>query len=194
MKRAPAVRGRRSPCRPEAQPAGVETEPEKAPPVVAEVSAPVEPAVAESAPEPVAPDAAALDDAWDDEEQALPLVAKGDRAKGAASSPVAASSPHASESETLYALEASDVNETTGDDADPAIPIVVEGVGTIESRPPPMSDTRTTSAPPSTAAIASKRCSAKAAWASSTAAGTRSSIKLVAIKILRQDVPAGRRS
>jgi eukaryotic-like serine/threonine-protein kinase len=75
-----------------------------------------------------------VDRGWEDEdeEHALPLVPKADKAVHAARS-----SPAASESETLYALEASDVRETTGQ-SDPPIPIEVEGVPRIESRPPPV--------------------------------------------------------
>ena len=77
-----------------------------------------------------------VDAGWDDdeEEEALPLVPKAEKAERAKSSPVA--SPAASESETLYALEETDVLERTGE-SDPPIPIEVEGAR-IESRPPPV--------------------------------------------------------
>src|SRR5688572_7303296 len=89
---------------------------------------PVSPAAQAAAPD----SSEALDGGWGDDEEALPLVPKADKAERAAKS-----SPAASESETLYALEEAYVHETTGQ-SDPPIPIEVEGVARIESRPPPM--------------------------------------------------------
>jgi serine/threonine-protein kinase len=73
-----------------------------------------------------------VDQGWEDEEEALPLVGKAEKADRAAKS-----SSAASESETLYALEAADVRERT-EESEPPIPIEVEGPAKIESRPPPV--------------------------------------------------------
>jgi eukaryotic-like serine/threonine-protein kinase len=113
---------------------------EKAAAIVEDQPAPEAPAtqpkagVGPPAAKAAAPDSAdAVDGGWDDpdEEEALPLVPKAEKAERAKSSPVA------SESETLYALEETYVRETSGE-SEPPIPIEIEGVARIESRPPPV--------------------------------------------------------
>jgi eukaryotic-like serine/threonine-protein kinase len=108
----------------------VETQPAPEAPA-AQPKADVAPPAAKAA---ASDSADAVDDGWDDpdEEEALPLVPKAEKAERAQRS-----SPAASESETLYALEETDVRERTGE-SEPSIPIEVEGAARIESRPPPV--------------------------------------------------------